>query len=45
MEPQVTITRVTVVLDRGPDAEGNPQIVEATEYRELPTPATEEVVL
>ena len=32
----VTITRVTVVLNHGPDSEGNPQIVEATEYRELP---------
>ena len=32
----VAITRVTVVLNHGPDSEGNPQIVEATEYRELP---------
>lgn len=35
-DPQVAITRVTVVLNHGPDSEGNPQIVEATEYRELP---------
>ena len=32
----VAITRVTVVLNHGPDSECNPQIVEATEYRELP---------
>ena len=32
----VRITRVTVVLDLGADAEGQPQIVEATEYREIP---------
>lgn len=31
----VVITRITVVLDHGPDAAGNPQVVEATEYREL----------
>ena len=32
----VRITQMTVVLDHGPDAEGQPQIVEATEYREIP---------
>ena len=35
-DPQVQITRVTVVLDRGPDAEGESRLVEETTYRELP---------
>jgi phage terminase small subunit len=36
-DPQVpVITRVVVVLDRGPDAEGRPRVVEAP-YRVLPT--------
>ena len=35
-DSSVPITRVTAVLNHGPDAEGNPQIVEAREYRELP---------
>ena len=34
-EPQVPITRVTIVLNHGADAEGNSQIVESS-YRELP---------
>lgn len=32
----VVITRITVVLDHGPDGAGNPQVVEATEYRDIP---------
>lgn len=37
-EPQVQITRVTVVLDRGPDAEGQSRLVEETSYRVLSPP-------
>jgi len=37
-EPQVPISRVTIVLNHGADHGRNPEIVEATEYRELPGP-------
>jgi hypothetical protein len=38
--PQVPITRVVVVLNRGVDAEGRPRIIEETAYKVLP-PAPE----
>ena len=37
-EPQVPITRVTIVLNHGADAEGNSQIVEGSYRRALSLP-------